>query len=169
MKVIVENFMGEKIQLSISESSYPINDFELVCEAQNWDKILKDGEVRICHFPMFPPLHQDRPAIIIKNEWIGPLVMATAHIEDGKDEWKAYPQNIFIVDWKQEKFKLPSYANTKMLLEPSEVKIYGHMSFLTKGDYNRIVKPTLARLTSEQLDSMFESYDLENIMDILKS
>ena len=142
-------------------------NLEFVDEAKNWNKILKDGEVRVCHSPSFPIGHKDRPAIIVYSQGFGPYIMPTGHVEDGKDEWKKYKENVFIDDWKQEKFKQPSYANTGKLFLPDDVRIGIHRSFLTVHDYNRIVKPTIDRLADERLNTLFESFGLDYIIECI--
>lgn len=143
-----------------------IEDFDILCEATDWRKILVDGEMRICHYPKFPIGHQDRPSIVVYKNGFGPYIMTSAHIEPGDNSWKKYPENVYVEDWKQEKFDRPSYMNTGVLYDPDEIKIYGHKSFLTKNDYDRIVQPVIDRLTANKLDELFESFDIDNI-DIL--
>lgn len=142
-------------------------NFDFVSEAKNWNKILKNGEVRICHYPKFPPGHQDRLSVVVYDKGIGPFIYPSAHVEAGKDDWKNYKENIFVDDWKVERFNQPSYINTGNKYEPHEIKIKGHLSFLTNHDYKRIVKPLLDRLEEERMNHLIESFGLEFMIDEL--
>lgn len=165
MKLSLTDFTGKEIQILIED--YLIDDFDIAIESKNWNKILEDGEVRLCYFPMFPIKHQRRPSIIVNSNGIGPLIMVTAHIETGKNDWKKYPENIFIEDWKDEGFKRPSYANTGLLLDPKDIKILNRIGSLMSNDYNRIVKPTIDRLNAEKLDALFESFDYDTLINTI--
>lgn len=140
---------------------------DIVEENSNWNKILKDGEIRICHFPMFPPDHQDRPAIIIRYPGVPPYIIAIAHIEPDDDNWKNHEENVFVDDWKQESLKKPSYANTNKLYTPNQIRIGSHKAYLTQHDYNRSVKPIHKRLENNRMDELFEFLGLDFMVDTL--
>ena len=160
------NFMGETVQI-FETAFYGYDNVDIVNEANNVNKTLKDGEVRLCYYPMFPEGHKKRPAIVIYNKGIGPLLMNTSHIEYGKNEWKKYKENIVIKDWKYEGFDSESYANTKGLVSPKDIRVGQRIGTLTQTDYDRIIKPTIDRLADERMDDLFESMDFENAIDML--
>ena len=136
-----------------------LNILRIVNEARYlYKRKLEDGAVHDCHFKTFNK-HKDRPGLIIHNDAIGrPLVMALGStIHD--NEWEKYPENLFIDDWKYAGLKNPTYANTFGIYELKDVNVYDKYGKLTPHDYSRIVKPTVERIVSEDLDKLFESYN----------
>ena len=162
---IILNYFNEPVEIIIENSYDGIR--EIVMEARAAEKDLRDGEFRVCTFKKLDK-HNTRPGLVILIPNHKPLIMVVGTTKYN-DDWKQYEDNILIRDWKVSHLRDESYASTYSLFGLEDVIVdKSIIGKITKGDYNRIVEPTIRRILQKETDSLFESLDFEGTLDMIK-